>query len=153
MMASREIARTATLVGALSLLAACGSGGEHVRLPPKSASPQRVVAAYVAAANAHDFAAALKLVTPARAQILKRTVDGSFSPNFIRITSLHMSKPFSDSYEARLRHYRYAVDVPVSFDLHQHQVVSMPNGAQPWGYILVRNSPSQRWLIADEGTG
>jgi hypothetical protein len=137
----------------VAALAGCGgAAGTHVALPPVSANPQGVIAGYVAAINAHDLTTARALLTPTHAQLVEREPDGWFT-NIVSVTALKINRPFNDPLDARQRHYRYAVGMGVTFDLKQHQVMSMPNGPTVWGYILVRNSRTQRWLIADEGTG
>jgi hypothetical protein len=117
-----------------------------------SASPQRVVAAYVAALDAHDIPTARALLTPAHARVVEGEGDSWFR-NVVSITNLHMNRPYNDAYDARQRHYRFGVSIGVQFVLQQHRAMSMPNGPTVWGYILVRNSRRQRWLIADEGSG
>src|SRR5262245_19439744 len=129
----------------------CG-GAKHVTLPGPSASPQEIVSAYIAALNAHDVTTARALLTPDHARVVGRAVDGWFT-NTVSIKNLQMNKPHNDPYDARQRHFRYCDVMGVSFDLEQRHAMSMPNGTTTWGYILCRNSPSKRWLIADEGTG
>jgi predicted SnoaL-like aldol condensation-catalyzing enzyme len=139
-------------VGFVGLLTGCGGSSAHIALPPVSASPQRVAAAYVAAINAHDVTTARALLTPSYRQLTANAPDSWFT-NVESITHLRLSKPFEDRNLAHTLHYHYVLDVGADFVLKQRQVMSMPNGQTTWGFSVVRNSPRQRWLIGSEGTG
>jgi hypothetical protein len=137
----------------VAALSGCGgAASNHVALPPLSASPQRVVAAYVAAINAHDTATARALLTPAYGRLTADAPDSWFT-NVESIKHLRLNKPFEDSNIAQTLHYRYALGMGAQFALNQHKVLSMRNGQTTWGFWVVRNSRSQRWLIGTEGTG
>lgn len=132
--------------------AGCGATSRRVALPPVSASPQRVVAAWVAAINAHDTETARALMTPAYAKLSDRAPDSWFT-NVESMTHLRVNKPFADVSSAGTLQYRYALDMGAEFVLKQHSVLSMPNGRTTWGFIVVRNNRQQPWRIGEEGTG
>ena len=137
--------RSAASVGIVALLAACGTRG-HVLLPPTSADPTSVVRVYAAALSAHDITTAKRLMTRAQAERQESYADSEFR-NVVSIENLVLANPrVTDSPP-----YRYAVFVPAEFDLRQREEMSMPNGHNAWGYTLVRDSPTARWLINGEG--
>jgi hypothetical protein len=122
-----------------------GAGHKRVLLPPVSAGPQRVVAAYVTALSDHDLHTARALLTRAHARDVEGEEDSWFR-NVRSITHLHVNRPWIDQKST------HAV-VGVRFVLDQYKVESMENGPTVWGYMLVRKSPKNRWLIEDEGLG
>ena len=47
----------------------------------------------------------------------------------------------------------YPVFVPVTFTLHGAGDETMPDGPTSWGYLLMRDSDHEPWLIQDNGDG
>jgi hypothetical protein len=135
----------AALALGLLLLGACGSGGE-VAMPPDDASPQEVVRTYVEAINEGDVDTARQLLTPQRAKNVGAQAD-SFFDNVNSITKLELlpERPEFGS------DYKFAVKIPVTFDLDQKEEMSMPDGPTDWGYLLGRNATNEPWRIYDEG--
>jgi hypothetical protein len=112
--------------------------------------PQALVRDYVAAVNRYDESAAFALMTPDYAMQVRSQVDGL--ANVVSITDLVVSAPrTAGGPGTRAAAYHEAVFVPVTFTLHQRQVVSMPDGHHAWGYLLVRNRSTEPWRINDEG--
>lgn len=130
---------------AIVLLAACHDGG-NVPLASKSADPASVVRAFVAALSARNIDTAKRMMTPTEAERVARSPDSWFT-NVKSIKNLSMEKSQPD----RRSGHRQAVFVPVEFDLQQRQMTSMPNGRTVWGYVLVRDTDSDPWLIDDQG--
>ncbi|MYS22527.1 MULTISPECIES: hypothetical protein [unclassified Streptomyces] len=109
-------------------------------MPSAAAEPGGVVRAYMRALDAHDVATARALSTSSH-----RAVTGSWLADTSGMKALTVSAPITEGSE---------VQVPVTFDLHQHwwtEDPSMPPGHHDWSYILVRQHG--RWLIQDEGMG
>jgi len=144
--------RLGVLILLVMLTAGCDAGDKRAALPPVNASPQRVVAAYIAALNAHDLRTARALLTPAHERDVESEADSWFT-NLRSITHLHLHRPATDTIDARSMHYRHGVVVGAEFVLDQHEVESMEDGPNAWSFTLVRNSPGQRWLIGSEGLG
>ena len=148
-----RVAGPAAVVLLPCLLAGCGSAtsdARHVALPAAGAPPARVVAAYVAALDAHDVATAKALMTPRFRQLVEHQVDSWFT-NTVSIRRLKTGAPYAVpgvGSSVRRRFVRY---VPVQFDLEQRRQVSMRNGPTVWGYVLVRDRPPGRWLV--DGVG
>jgi hypothetical protein len=144
-----SVLAAATLVGAV----ACGGGsGKRIALPPVNAGPKQIVAAYVAALNAHDVRTARALLTPTEAKLVENSPDSEFR-NVRSITHLSINRPFVDRFDARSLHYRFGVGVGTSFVLDQYKVESQENGPTVLGFTLVRNRPLERWRIGDQGSG
>ena len=139
-------------LAAVALITGCGSASRHVSGPPNNASPQRVVAAYVAAINAHDVAKARHFLTPAHAAQVNSETDSWFT-NVRSIKHLDTFRSSPDQSDARRLHYRFGVVVGTRFVLKQYKVESMSNGPNVWTFFLVRNNASQPWRIGDEGLG
>jgi hypothetical protein len=111
---------------------------------------QALVRDYVAAVNRHDQPAVFALMTAEHAQVVRSASDGL--ANVVSITDLALQTPRpSGGPGTGAAGYREAVFVPVTFTLHQHQAMSMPDGPTVWGYLLVRNNDTDPWRITDEG--
>ncbi len=150
----RGMRRAAILWCGVLLVSACGAAGAKTAgktaLPPHAAAPAAVVKAYLAALNSHDIDTARQLLTVQHAREVKAEQDSWFT-NVKSITSVHVEKPFGGG--GTQGGYPKRVTIPVSFDLMQHQVESMPNGHTEWSFGMVKKTPSDRWLIANEGMG
>jgi hypothetical protein len=142
-----------TALTLLTLTACTSTPAQHVALPPADASPQDVVRAYVAALNAHDLDTAKRMLTARRAAVVASTQDGWFT-NLVSITDLTVADPVPRAAADLSRQdYREVTYLPVEFTLRQRHAESMPDGHTGWGFTLVRNSDTERWLIDDEGVG
>ncbi|GAB4002055.1 hypothetical protein [Nocardioides ultimimeridianus] len=69
-------------------------------------------------------------------------------------------KQADSAYLVALKTHDYAtvevVDVAVEFDIRWrllHDDGSIPDGRNPWGYLLMRRGADQPWRIFSEGTG
>jgi len=92
------------------------------------------------ALDAHDSATARALSTSSH-----RAVTGTWLADTSGMKILKVSTPVAEGKE---------MQVPVSFDLHQHWWTDDPSmgpGRHDWSYVLVRQRG--RWLIEDEGMG
>lgn len=99
--------------------------------------------------HAHDPAAARPLVTPAYFKVVNR--PGTWLRGGADIKLLDVSHGFN---YGPIDGYRYSWWVGAGFVLsHQQGITPMEDGANSYGYILVRNSPSEGWRIGDEGLG
>ena len=148
---SRVVKFAAGFVGSLVVLVGTVSAGvwltgrqtAHVALPPDTASPRTVVAAYLRALDAHDCRTAVQLRSP-------------------RGDSRQLGRLWCRDVQ-HLRHVRIEQraeiqgrmsGVAVSFDLAWrpfHDDGSMDEGPTQWGYELLRASRSAPWRITDEG--
>lgn len=123
-----------------------------VAIPPADADAKAVVTAYVAALDKHDLSTAKALSDSQMVEKTESTSD-SWYRNTRSITDLEVREPIPNtpgSGETRAGE-RESVFVPVSFDLDQCDAQSMPDGETGWGYLLARTSPTDRWLVVDEG--
>jgi hypothetical protein len=162
---SRNRRRALTAVGAVLIaLAFIGIGTTAGALDghapvssqpvPATATPQQVIQAYVAARNARDKPTALSLVTPHHAEALLSSEGGLFGdkgPFGLRrakpITDLRLEPPDSEypraSEGSNADGWQQAVFVRATYKRN--------DTLTQWGYLLVRNTPTNRWTIADEG--
>ncbi|GAA0959563.1 hypothetical protein GCM10009554_73400 [Kribbella koreensis] len=164
---SRNHHRALTAVGAvLIVLAFIGIGttvgtlNDHTTVSsqplPASATPEEVIRAYVAAKNARDKATALSYVTPRRAESLLGSEGGFFGdrwPFGLRrakpITDLRLEPPDSkyprSGGGSMADGWQQAVFVRATYQRNNTRTRTQ------WGYLLVRNTTTERWSIADEG--
>ena len=145
------------LVAAAALvpLAGCGVGTSPVASstePSRHTGPREVVSAYLAALDAGDASAALQLATPRFQAELKGEVDSPLT-NWVSVADVRVGTPREDDALASARRYRLVLNVPVNFALRQREEVSMRDGKTTWGYVVVRQDPSDAWLIDDQGVG
>jgi hypothetical protein len=118
---------------------------------PATATPEEVVLAYLDALDQKDVDTAQHMLTARRACVLAGDSDSWFT-NVKSITDVHVGTPRPEPLQgSAAQGYCHAVFVPVDFTLQQKHEDSMPNGPTVWGYVLVRNSDKERWLIVDEG--
>jgi hypothetical protein len=133
--------RCLPLVAISIVLAGCASSGK--RAAP-IAAPQRVVAAYFAAGNAHDKARARPLVTPGFARFSFNPHDGWFN-GAVKVTHLETTRP-------RYTHnaYGYEAHVGTSYVFEQ---LSPGHGSNAVSgeYCLYRKGPHDAWRIGAEG--
>ncbi|MEV6412260.1 hypothetical protein [Kribbella sp. NPDC051718] len=165
--ASRTRHRALTAVGAVFIvLALIGIGTTVSTLNnsapvtsqplPASATPEEVIRAFVAAENARDKTTALSYTTPRHAESILRSVGGPFKgtgPFGLRrakpITDLRLEPPDSEYPRSgggsMADGWQQAVFIRATY-----QRPGNPTRTQ-WGYLLVRNTTTDRWKIADEG--
>lgn len=118
---------------------------------PATASPEQVVRLYLDALSVKDVDTAAHLLTPQRARDLSGAADSWFT-NINSLTDVRVGTARPEPLQGTAaRGYHHATFVPVDFTLQQKHEYSMPNGPTAWGYVLVRNSAKERWLIVDEG--
>ncbi|TQS30256.1 DUF4829 domain-containing protein [Microbispora sp. KK1-11] len=134
------------------LLAGCQDDEKRAALPA-SAPPQRVVAAYIDAINAHDRQLGRQLSTQRFAEQEEKVVDSLFDDAKLSDVEIEAPQTESDYESPDGKRYQEAVNVPVSFTLWHGDESSMPNGPTVWGYILVRAGAGQPWRINDAGVG
>ncbi len=118
----------------------------HVPLPPITALPQRVVAAYVQAINAHDAVTARALVMKT-SRSESAAVEG-WLVHATSMTNLKVQHVVGGPVETELA---------VSFDLQLNvdpPDIGFSHDGNVWWFIsLRRDTPSGRWLISSEGSG
>jgi hypothetical protein len=141
----------ATLIGFVAHLLLPPRQSAEVAVPSADASPEQVVAAYLAALNAHDCdtAAALVVENHDSARSWCTNVSGLTS---IKVGEHAVERPEYSGHSAS----QEVVAVPVTFDLNWrafHSDGSMPEGPTTWGYLLVRDSAHPSWRIFDQGVG
>lgn len=128
------------LIAISVMLVGCASAGKSAT-PPEP--PQRVVAAYFAALNAHDKAQARPLVTPGFANYSFNPRDGWFNSR-LKITQLETTRP-------RYTHSRYGSIAHVRTRL----VVEFPLKQAPTQisgqYCLERKNVGDPWRIEAQG--
>lgn len=118
---------------------------------PVNATPEAVVRAYLEALDAKDVDTARHLLSERHASQVAGEVDSWFT-NVESISDVHVGNTRPESRQgAAAQGSRDAVFVPVDFTLKQKHEETMPNGPTVWGYVFVRNSAKERWLIVDEG--
>jgi hypothetical protein len=121
--------------------------------PAGSAAAQDVVRAYVKALNARDVTTAKHYLTTAHATQIDGEYHGWFT-DLISATGLSVHPASARGpYGGPAAGYAQIVQVYVDFTLTWAHPETIPNGKDLWSYILVRNSDSDPWLIADEGLG
>jgi hypothetical protein len=162
---SRNRRRALTAVGAVLIaLASIGVGTTVQALDdrttvssqplPASATPEEVIRAFVAAENARDKTTALSFVTPRHAESMLRSQGGPFGdsgPFGLRrgkpITDLRLDPPDSEYPRSgggsMADGWQQAVLVRATYQRDGTRTL--------WGYLLVRNTTTERWTIADEG--
>lgn len=134
---------------ATALLAGCGGGGVPTLGP--EASPEVVVATYLAAAQSGDTATARSLMTPEHAEQHGTEATGG------RLSDVVIGEPLSigDSEEGEgpgsTTGGRAEVSVPVDAQVTGSDI-SVPDGSLTWFVRLVREGGGP-WLVAGEGTG
>jgi hypothetical protein len=124
----------------------------HIAVPPRDASPGQVVAAYLAALNAHDCGTAEALMTADAEGRAKSWCEDVASLKSIDVAD-HFTEPQKDPSRSASRE---VANVPVTFNLSWrlfHNDGSMAEGPTMWGYRLVRESADSPWRISDQGTG
>jgi hypothetical protein len=125
-----------------------------VALPPRDASPIRVVRAYVSALDARDLATARRLVAPGSGQ---RVSPRFWIDNLDSITGLRVQRPspLPPRVVGRGPSWQVVV-VNVTFHVQWrwlHDQTGLPEGGKFWGYTLARSATTKPWRIIDEGTG
>ena len=123
-----------------------------VAVPPRDASPEQVVAAYLDAVNAHDCDTAEALMTADAEDRATSWCEDVASLEDVDIHDHFTERPKDSGHSAP----EEVANVPVTFDLNWrlfHNDGSMDEGATSWGYLLVRDSADSPWRIFDQGTG
>jgi hypothetical protein len=154
------IAASVAALVALVAMVGCGQSSTAALPSRRPAATQAtrpaapdVVRAYLAALNTHDITTAASLLTSRHAHLVEAEADSWFT-NVISIVDVKTgaaAEQTGDRASPYTAGYRDVVRVGVTFTLEQKHVASMDNGPTSWGYVLVRNSDAQPWLIADEG--
>ncbi len=122
----------------------------RVPVPDATAAPAAIVLAYMEAFNQRDRSA-MRQLFPARGPLSRWRAVGHYSD--ITIT---MDRPMTDSErccggvggshaEAQL------VGVELTYTGFDDSELSYTPGHNGWNYYLVRDSPTERWVIADQG--
>ena len=119
----------------------------EVPVPPRTADPQQVVQAYLAASNAHDVDTMNALTAVDRVRPLSR-----FDPTWT-LRDLEVSPPVPDPWIGDAN-TTYAEVVHVDVELHiiKGHDLNFPDDTDTyWGYILGRRSAADPWRIVDQG--
>jgi len=120
--------------------------------PAGAAAAQDVVRHYVAALDAHDITTAKRYLTAGHAAQVASTHDSWFT-DLVSAKDLSVHPAIAGPHGGVGDGYSQSVQVYVDFTLTWAHPETMPNGNDLWSYILVRNSDTDPWLIADEGLG
>jgi hypothetical protein len=135
---------------ALALAVACGAGAwtwlvvgtngprRDVPAPPTSASPADVVRAYVDAVAARDCATARDL--------WRSPAGGFWCEDADTMDDLRVTDTFEEN-------PRWSAHRPGQQVMNVSATIDMGEGRQPWGYVLVRDTPADPWRILDQGMG
>ncbi len=111
-----------------------------------STSPEDVVRGYLGALQERDESAATSLTT----QPYSGRDGWAADPPIIEDVEVSAAVAHSTTGTAAEGHAQ-AVFVPVSFELRGGDE-TVPDGPTSWGYVLVRDSESEAWRIADAGS-
>ena len=123
-----------------------------VAAPPRDATPEQVVTAYLDALNAHDCDTAAALMIASAEGSARLWCEDVASLKDVDVRDHFMELPEYSGHSAPDE----VANVPVNFDLTWrpfHNDGSMDEGATTWGYLLVRDSPDAPWRIFDQGVG
>jgi hypothetical protein len=129
------------------LLSACGGTSTPAA---RHATPERIVALFIAALDAHDKAAARPLLTPTFARYALDQ-SGSWFNDSLKITRLRTSKPWSESAAARSQGYKYGKVVNARFVIEPLHSGATPKEVSVENFYLMANSTNGPWLIGAEG--
>jgi hypothetical protein len=153
--------RSALLIGVAGVLAAVSVWAVYsllfthqereVALPRDDASPEKVVAAYIDALNAHDCETASRLEAKG-ADIAKGWCTDVSELSYVKMSKPYREKPQWSGHAAN----QQVMNVGVTFSLDWRWLrndASMPEGPTTWGYLLERASDDAPWRIADQGVG
>jgi hypothetical protein len=133
---------------ALSCLRRCIAGHDAAG----EASPEAVVAGFLAAVNGHDGTSAEAFLTDAHRAGLAAAPD-SLLTNAVSVTDVTVSAARPMPHEEPPAGPYRKVYVPVAFTLKQKRIVTFLDGSNAWGYELVQAVPGARWRIDGEGVG
>jgi hypothetical protein len=121
----------------------------QVPVPADDAAPDLVVRAYLDALDAHDLDTARALLTPERRAAVEQS-RGNWFVNLRSVRNVRLAPPVDTPYGQG--GYRQAVRVPAKLDVTLFfEPAEDDQGTFTWGFVLVRNTPSEPWRIADEG--
>ncbi|MDX6554420.1 MAG: hypothetical protein QOD86_615 [Miltoncostaeaceae bacterium] len=149
-----RLVRGAALAAVIALVAALGGCGEDagppVALPPADAPPAAVARAYVEALDRSDLAALRELTTRNH---FESAIHWLSNLRHIRIAEMRPAHR-DDAVGSAVRHPDVVI-VPVELDLDLGDPGLSgfsTDGRTTWGYVLVRDAPTDRWRVDDEGT-
>lgn len=121
----------------------------HVPVPPRSATPEEVVRTYLEASNAHDVATMNALTAgnaPRESRFRRTWIVGD--------VKTYPAAPESAAGGSAAEGWRQAVRVDVDMHMVKGDDMNMPDHTDAyWGYILGRQTSSERWRIIDQGVG
>ena len=116
-----------------------------MQLPPAEVTPRQVAIAYIEAIDVHDAPTARALVTG-------ESMSGAttyYLQKLAHVESYRITRVFGDDPSDA-----GGVDVDITWNLAWANPDYLDkDGAQVWGFILIPNQRTGRWLITDEGTG
>ena len=134
---------------------------KDVDMPTDDASPEVVVAAYIAALDAGDCETAKALVVPSSHESTQWWCSQVASMSNATVAA-PVREPAELSGSANLQSSgeseasREVVNVRVTFDFKRRPFawdISLPDGPTNWGYGLQRVSPGEPWRIFSGGHG
>lgn len=124
----------------------CSQTRYHVTLPPADASPEVVAMVYLRALDAHDVSTAHALSTSKHVKTADLWLGDTDGVSHIKILGTGKDTTLVSG------QYVDAVAVFTQF-AQEGGDGSFGEGVQPWGYTMIRDPASGRWLINDEGFG
>ncbi len=125
---------------------------DDVAMPDSSATPEQVVTAYLEALNAHDCENAASVMSDGAKDQASSWCDDVSSLTAVEVKAHSVERPQWSGHAPS----EEVVNVPVTFNLNWrpfHNDGSIGQGATPWGYLLVRQTPDSPWRIFDQGNG
>ncbi len=123
-----------------------------VAVPPRDASPEQVVSAYLDALNGHDCDTAEALMTTTAADHARSWCHDVASLEGVDVQGHVTERPEWSGHVAPDEVVRVAVTFDLSWRLLRNDG-SMNEGPTTWGYLLARDSASSPWRIFDQGVG
>ncbi len=141
----------ALVLVAAATYAFAGRQTADVAVPPDDATPEQVVAAFLDALDARDCDTAAALWATETADGGEPSWCGDVAPlDSIEIQDHSLESPADSGHDPGDQ----VAWVDVTFTLDWRAFGSdgsMPEGANDWGYLLVRSSPDDPWRITDQG--
>jgi hypothetical protein len=114
-------------------------------MPATDAAPGVVVRAYLDALEVEDCVTARALYQPGREPVAPWCGD-------VAVSDTTVGEVQDDGCCGTGADYGDSVYVPVDVVTRGGEP-ELPDGNNPWGYVLVRDKADQPWRIADEGLG
>ncbi|MFI0419609.1 hypothetical protein [Spongiactinospora sp. 9N601] len=117
-----------------------------VPVPPKNATPQETVTAYLRAVAARDDDAIQEMSTPS---FLRAHGARGHGCEYQSLTRIRVGAPYPDTVPG----FRLGAGVPAEYWVVQVDTGPEPDGPRAYTFLVVRDTPTERWRVADFGHG